>query len=332
MTSNLDQVCFFCYALKMSRSLSPFMRPALWRLFIELVEHGSLSKVALARDVAQPQVSRQLAELELMCGERLFSRHGRGVKLTEWGDWVLPRVRSWLVYTEQLENDIRSGAGVPIGDVRIAAMPSAIRPLLCPMLTMASTLYPLVRLSVQEALDSQMDEGLANGKFDLAIRYVHEKSLKENDQILQKVDSFLVGPSGDPLTANESVAFSRLSGIRMILPRRPSGWRETLDELARSQGFELNVTLEADSLILQKEMVMQQGYFTILGPLALEPELRQKRLQASLIVGPEVPRMVTLTVQGGPVTSLAQEVIAELIKKTALELPRNFFNPQQTRH
>lgn len=306
------------------------MRPALWHLFIDLVEHGSLSKVALARDLAQPQVSRQLAELEVMCGERLFSRHGRGVQLTEWGHWVLPRVRSWLVYTEQLESDIRSGAGVPIGDVRIAAMPSAIRPLVCPMLTMASTLYPLVRISVQEALDSQMDEGLANARFDLAIRYVHAKSLKERDQVLQKVDSFLVGPPGDPLTAQETVAFSRLSGMRMILPRRPSSWRETLDELARAQGFELNVTLEADSLIVQKEMVMQEGCFTILGPLALEPELRQKRLQASLIVEPEVPRMVTLTVQRGPVPSLAQEAIAELIKKTARELPGNFFNPQKT--
>jgi len=304
------------------------MRPMLWRLFIELVEHGSLSKVAAARDIAQPQISRQLAELEAMCGEQLFDRNGRGVQLTEWGQWVLPRVRAWLVHTEQIEHDIRSGAGVPIGEVRVAVMPSAIRPLLCPVLAQARTLFPLVRIRVQEALDSEMDEGLDNGKFDLAIRYVHPKNLRQRDQVLQTVDSFLVGPPGDAITSQPTVKFSSLAGLEMVLPRRPSRWRETLDEIAGSCGFELNIRLEADSIILQKEMAMQEGSYTILGPLALGPEWKQQKLQASLIVGPEIPRMVTLTVQRSAVSNLAQEAIAELIRKNARNLPENYFNPQ----
>src|SRR5262245_56265067 len=105
------------------------MRPAAWRLFIELADAGSITKVALARNAAQPHISRQLGELEQMCGGRLFSRHGRGIALTELGHWVLPRVRAWLAQTEQLENDIRNGAGVPIGEVRMALMPSVLSPL-----------------------------------------------------------------------------------------------------------------------------------------------------------------------------------------------------------
>jgi LysR family nitrogen assimilation transcriptional regulator len=309
-------------------SSSPFMRPMLWRLFVDLVEIASVSKVADLRNVSQPQIIRQLAELETLCGERLFDRHGRGIHLTEWGHWVLPRVRAWLTHTEQIENDIRAGAGVPIGEVRVAVIPSAISPLLCPVLMQAHTLYPLVRIRVQEALDSQIEEGLINGKIDLAIRYAHSKNLRRGDESLQTIESFLVGPIGDPLLASRTVKFSRLKGLEMVLPRRPSGWRDTLDEIAKSCGFELNIRLEADSTLLQKEMVIQEGSYTILGPFAVATELKQRKLQASVIVEPAVPRMVSLSVQEGSVSNPAQEAIAELIRKNMRNLPENYFSPQ----
>ena len=39
--------------------------------------------------------------------------------------WLLPRIRAWLADTDQLESDIRTGAGVPTGEVRLAVLPSA---------------------------------------------------------------------------------------------------------------------------------------------------------------------------------------------------------------
>jgi DNA-binding transcriptional LysR family regulator len=299
------------------------MRPQLWRLFIDLSEQGSLSKVSMLRDIAQPQLSRQLAELESQCGGALFTRHGRGVHLSELGQWALPRVQAWLAHTEQLANDIRSGSGVPIGEVRIGTMPSAVRPLLCPVLASAKVLYPLVRISVREALDSQMDDGLHHAKFDLAIRYLHPENLKSSDKVLRQVDSFLVSAVGDKVTRKKTAAFSELSHLQLVLPCRPSIWRDTLDSLARAQGFSLQVALEADSLAIQKEMVMQAGMHTLLGPMALQPELQNKQLQAAKIVGPELPRVMALTSRSGSVETLAQQVIAELIVETAKGLTRS---------
>ena len=293
------------------------MRPQLWRLFIDLAEQGSLSKVSMLRDIAQPQLSRQLAELETQCGGALFTRHGRGVHLSELGHWTLPRVQAWLAHTEQLANDIRSGSGVPIGEVRIGTMPSTVRPLLCPVLARAKVLYPLVRISVREALDSQLEDGLLHAKFDLAIRYVHPQQLSSSDKVLREVDSFLVGPLGDKVTRKKTVNFAELATLKLVLPCRPSVWRDNLDSLARAQGFELTVSMEADSLTVQKEMVMQAGMHTLLGPMALQPELQNKRLQAAKIVSPALPRMMALTPRPGMVATLAQQVIAELIVDTA---------------
>jgi len=121
-----------------------------WRLFIDAIELGSLSKVAVAYGTSQPHVSRQIGELERECGGRLFQRTGRGVVLTDLGQRVAPKVRAWLASTDQLANDIHTTAGKPIGRVRLGILPSAGHPLVTTLCRRLHELYPLVHLTVRE--------------------------------------------------------------------------------------------------------------------------------------------------------------------------------------
>ena len=84
---------------------------AAWKLFLDAAEFGSLSKVAMAYGTSQPHISRQISELEQECGGRLFERTGRGVVLTELGQRITPKVRAWMISTDQLANDVRTSAG-----------------------------------------------------------------------------------------------------------------------------------------------------------------------------------------------------------------------------
>ena len=293
------------------------MRPALWRLFTELAEMGSITRVAAARNVAQPHISRQLGELERACGGRLFARHGRGIAPTELGHWLLPRIRAWLAETDQLESDIRTGAGVPTGEVRLAVLPSAVLPLAATVLARLREAYPLVRLTVREGQGSQIDDWLENGRVDIAVGYRYEKELRETDQILARVDTWLVGPPGDALTKKPTVRFRDLQGTNLILPCRPSAWRDTLDDLGRQQGFALNVVMEADSLQMQRELAAGGGYHTILGPLAIAADWQAGRLQAARIVEPDLPRVVALSQRARGGAMLAQRVVTDLIREVA---------------
>ena len=293
------------------------MRPALWRLFTELAEMGSITRVAAARNVAQPHISRQLGELERACGGRLFARHGRGIAPTELGHWLLPRIRAWLAETDQLESDIRTGAGVPTGEVRLAVLPSAVLPLAATVLARLRTDFPLVRLTVREGQGSQIDDWLANGRVDIAVGYRYEKELRATDEILARVDTWLVGPPGDTLTKKPTVRFRELQGTNLILPCRPSAWRDTLDDLSHQQGFALNVVVEADSLQMQRELAARGGYHTILGPLAIAADWQAGRLQASRIVGPDLPRVVALSQRPRGGAMLAQRVVSDLIREVA---------------
>ena len=88
------------------------------KLFLEVAEAGSLSKVAARRQTAQSHISRQVTDFEDRCGGRLFRRTGRGVALTEFGERALARLRPWLQETEQIAQELHSESGQLTGQVR----------------------------------------------------------------------------------------------------------------------------------------------------------------------------------------------------------------------
>jgi DNA-binding transcriptional LysR family regulator len=296
------------------------MNPGAFRLFLEVADLGSFSKAAIARRTVQSHISRQISELERECGAPLFRRTGRGVVLTDLGERIAPRVRAWLAETDQLANDIKSSAQVPIGEVRIGLLPSAAHPLFTTVYERARERYPRVQLSVREGQGAELDALLDGGAVDLAILFRSEKSARGDEQHLAAVDTFLVGAAGDEVTQPPTIAFSRLDRLPLVLPSRPSPWRHLLDELSRRKGIALHVVLEADSVTIQKEVAARGGTYTILGPYAMAEDVRAGRLQASRIVNPDVKRFVTLAMpKKGPLT-LACKVIAQLVQQTASDL------------
>jgi LysR family transcriptional regulator, nitrogen assimilation regulatory protein len=296
------------------------MHPATLKLFLEVADLGSFSKAAIARRTVQSHISRQISDLERECGLRLFRRTGRGVVLTELGERIVPRVRTWLAETDQLVNDIKSSAEVPVGEVRIGILPSAAHPLVTTVYERARERYPRVRLSVREGQGAELDGLLDSGAVDLAILFRYEKSARGDEQHLATVNTFLVGGANDEITRPETIDFSRLDRLPLILPSRPSPWRHLLDGVSRRKGISLLVVLEADSVAIQKEVTAKGGTYTVLGPYAMMEDVRAGRLQASRIVNPDLKRFVTLAMpKKGPLT-LACKAVAQLIRETATEL------------
>src|SRR5437667_64550 len=165
---------------------------ATWKLFIDAVEMGSLSKVAVAHGTSQPHISRQIGELEQECGGRLFARTGRGVVLTELGQRIAPKVRAWLASSDQLANDVRASAGTPIGKVRIGSLPSTAHPLVSTLYKRLKQRYPLVQLAVREGQGSQLETWLEDGSVDLALLFRTSASPKNGDIYLVETSTYLV--------------------------------------------------------------------------------------------------------------------------------------------
>lgn len=265
-----------------------------WRTFVVIAELGSLTRAALVLNSNQSLLSRQINALERDCGARLFTRTGRGVELSEFGRRVQPRVRALLEQAEQLEGEIRGEASEPAGLVTLGSLPSISHPLVGRLYAELRLRHPAVRLKVLEGSSGQVEEWLVDARVDLAILYRYGSALPEQEQALAVVDSCLIGPPGDALTAAGEVPFSALDGLPFILPGAPNGLRTTLDALARQEHIALAPVVEADSLPLQKALVGQERLYTVLPLHAVWQEVADGRLQAARIVRPGIQRSVAM--------------------------------------
>jgi LysR family transcriptional regulator, nitrogen assimilation regulatory protein len=267
---------------------------AAWKLFLDAAEFGSLSKVALAYGTSQPHISRQISALEHECGGRLFERTGRGVVLTELGQRIAPKVRAWMISTDQLANDVRTSTGTPIGKVRIGSLPSTAHPLVSTLYKRLKERYPLIQLAVREGQGSQLENWLEDGSVDLAILYRTSPSPMGGDTYLVETSTYLVSAAADPLTSRPTVPFSTLHNLPLVLFCRPSSWRNHLEQISAERGVSLNVALEADSLSIQTQIVSEGGIYALLGPYAITEAAKERRLGSSKLVAPVVTRHIAL--------------------------------------
>ncbi|MDM0117615.1 LysR family transcriptional regulator [Variovorax sp. J22R133] len=288
------------------------------RLFLEVVEAGSLSKVAARRQTVQSHVSRQISDFESGFGGPLFRRTGRGVALTELGARAQVRLRAWLQETERLEEELRAESGKLLGEVRLGIIPSAAHPLMTRLFERLQVEHPGIRLNIAESQGTELDTMLDSGAVDLAILFRFNRPNTRDEKLLSVAHTYLVSAPGDEITQGPTVNFARLSGLRLVLPRRPSHWRNALDEAARSQGFKLESVAQADSLLVQKELVAHTpGLYTVLGPYSITDELKKGTLQASKLVKPDLTRHVTLAFPKQGKLSPACRVVSEVIQQLA---------------
>jgi DNA-binding transcriptional LysR family regulator len=293
------------------------MEYSAWKLFIDAAEFGSLSKVAVAYGTSQPQISRQISDLEREYGGRLFQRTGRGVALTELGQRVAPKIRAWLASTEQLANDVRTSAGTPIGTVRLGSLPSTAHPLVTTLYYRLKKQYPLIQLAVREGQGAQLETWLEDGSVDLAVLYRSTPQPRNGDTYLVETPTYLVGAEGDEVTSQPTVPFAALHDLPLVHFCRPSSWRNRLEELGAEHGIALNVVLEADSLSLQTQVVSDGGIYALLGPYAIAAASRTCRLQSSRIVSPAVTRHIALAMSRHGELTLACRTVMQVAREIA---------------
>lgn len=137
------------------------------RLFLAVAEAGSLSAAARQLRVAQPTVSRRLAELEEALGYALFRRHAGGARPTAEGERLLVPARKMAEWAGEAARTAARGQGAPEGVVRLAASPGIAFDFVAPFAAALQARHPGLRL---EVLTGVHFLDLARGEADLALR------------------------------------------------------------------------------------------------------------------------------------------------------------------
>ncbi|MCC7082962.1 MAG: LysR family transcriptional regulator [Burkholderiales bacterium] len=287
-----------------------------WKVFLLVAEVRSLTRAAALRDTAQPVISRQVAQIERKCAAKLFDRNGRGVSLTEAGLRALPKVKALLRDGDQIRAELRASGAQPVGTVRIGVLESMASALAGLLFRRVCSAFPGIQLRMVEASSSRLAEWVHEGQVDIAVLFRHDNRSRPDDQPIADVETVLVGAAADPLTRARTIAFARLDGVPLVLPAETNMLRRALQHVAEAQGIALNVVMECDSLVAQKEAVADGGGYTILGANAMVQDIASGRLRASRLVSPAIRRRMMLCVSPHRPPTLACRTIATLIQNS----------------
>jgi len=137
------------------------------RVFVTVIEQGSLTQAAERLEMSTAMVSRYLASMEGWLGARLLHRTTRRIGLTEAGQAALASCRQLLDLAEDVKHQAGEISRVPSGRLRIACSPSFAEAQLAPALTRFQRLHSRVSFTVM-ATDLSVD--LTAERIDLAVR------------------------------------------------------------------------------------------------------------------------------------------------------------------
>jgi DNA-binding transcriptional LysR family regulator len=137
------------------------------RVFLTVVERGSLSAAAVTLGMSLPTVSRMLTALERELGARLIARTTHGLTQTDAGRLYYRHCGEILEQVREAEAAVQSHSSVPTGELRVTAPVTFGRYHVSPCV--ADFLERFPRLSFYLLLSDHC-ESLSEQRLDVAIR------------------------------------------------------------------------------------------------------------------------------------------------------------------
>jgi DNA-binding transcriptional LysR family regulator len=159
----------------------------IYRTFLEVVRHQSLSAAARRLGLTQPTVGRHIDALETSLGLALFTRSPRGLIATQAAHDLVPHVETMAVASEALLRAASGEAGAESGTVRITASEVIGCEVLPAILAAFRNKHPTIDL---ELALSNRTEDLLRRQADIAVRMVRPT---QSALVTKKIGTVAIG-------------------------------------------------------------------------------------------------------------------------------------------
>ncbi len=288
--------------------------------FVRVAELGSFTRAAIALDVAQPALSRQVRLLEVELRQNLLARNGRGATPTEAGKLLLEHGRGILHQVERAREELGRVRGALAGRVAIGLPPSVAKVLAVPLIREFRRRMPEATLSITEGLSVGMQESLATGRLDIALLYNATASADTEITPLLEEDLFLVERQAKATrTAPKAVALKDIAALPLVIPSRPNAIRMLVESGLANLGLRPHIALEIDGVAAILELVADGAGSAVLSRNAVATSGRPQ----AFALRPITPRLrikLSIAVSSQRPATLTQKAMLELIQQTAREL------------
>jgi LysR family nitrogen assimilation transcriptional regulator len=291
--------------------------------FVRVAELGSFTRAAVALDVAQPALSRQVRLLEVELRQNLLTRNGRGAAPTEAGKLLLEHGRGILHQVERAREELGRVRGALAGRVAIGLPPSVSKALAVPLIREFRRRMPEATLSISEGLSVAMQESLAQGRLDIALLYNASASPGIELSPLLEEDLFLVQASKSKVAAarrQRPVTLRELAALPLIIPSRPNSIRMLVESEMAGLGVRPQVVLEIDGVAAILDLVEDGAGSAVLTRNAVATSARPNAFTLRPIGSPGLRTKLLLAMSSQRPATLTQKAMLQLMREAVPKL------------
>ncbi|WP_374675623.1 LysR substrate-binding domain-containing protein [Ideonella sp.] len=290
--------------------------------FVTVAELGSFSKAAVALDIAQPALSRQVRALEVDLRETLLRRNGRGVSLTDAGRRLFEHSVGILNRVAQAREDMGAQRDEPVGRITLGMPPSIGRQLTLPLIDGFRRQLPKARVAIVEGLSSHITEWLASGRIELGLLYNPEPSPSLTIEPLLEEPLCLVSAAGPAAAERGPVPLRTLSRYPLVMPERQHVIRRLVESQATLAGLTLDIASEVSSIAAIIDLVAAGYGHAVLHASAVIASGRADQLVARPLSEPAVGTVLCLATSAHKRATPLQRAAAQLLGELVRSLPQ----------
>ncbi|WP_181764748.1 LysR family transcriptional regulator [Streptomyces albidus (ex Kaewkla and Franco 2022)] len=187
------------------------------RLFLHIVEEGSITAGARQMHLSLPSASARVRSLEHHAGVELLTRGRRGVRPTPAGTTLARHARDVLAQTARLESAVASYTRSPTAPLTLLGGGSAMHRLVPQALVSFLRAHPDVDVTVSESRTPQTVRMLADGEADLGV--VVDDEARDSGLEMEPLgdDSLVViAQAGGILAGRTSLTYSEVAEHPLI--------------------------------------------------------------------------------------------------------------------
>lgn len=228
--------------------------------FHEVVRTQSYTAAARALGYTQSAISQQMKALERAAGTPLFTRAGRGFRLTEAGETLARHAEDILGSMSIAWEQMTAVARLRAGRVRVCAFPSANATLLPRAMALLAAESPGIRVELLEDEPPDSLRRVAQGESDLALAFAYPGLRDETPDELVEIPLLedqltVLLPAGHPLLDRPALELVDLTEERWIAgcPR----CRANLLHQCAQLGFVPDITYTIDDILTIHSLVAQ---------------------------------------------------------------------------
>lgn len=218
------------------------------RTFVTVAELGTVSKAAQQLRIAQPALSRQIADLEQELGFNLFDRVGRGLLLTNLGEQLLGDCRGLLNYASAVGERAQLLRHGDVGVLKVAASPQHIESVLSQFLHRYAERFPNVEVKVFEAAGRDSMAMLERGDIHLSQNFlaaIEPGDKRVASRRLEMVELLAACHRTLKLGQGEEIDIGQLSAYPLLLLDTAFMVRRTFDAACRLAGLKPKIWLDS---------------------------------------------------------------------------------------